>query len=78
MAERIQLNEMEMEKVIGGAFNFYTNSKGQEKCVVDGVGTYYVSSNAFDWIVSRTAGEGGNDPASMIVDEAIAAGYFWE
>lgn len=78
MTKRVQLNEKEMENVVGGAFNFYTNSKGQKRCYIDNIGTFYCSADAFDWFVQRTAGSGAYDSPSDILAEGKAAGYFWE
>lgn len=76
MANRVQLDEKQMENVVGGAFNFYTNSKGLQKCVVDNVGTYYVKPNAVNWVIQRTAGS--NVAASIVTQEALDLGYFSE
>ena len=50
MANRVELNEMEMEKVAGGDFWYdtHTNEDGSEymTCRVDNVGTFYCSANA--------------------------------
>ena len=76
---REELMDGQLEDVVGGAFNFYTSSSGASKCYVDDLGTsYFVSATAFTWIVQRTAGAGANDDPQVIVDEAIAAGYFWK
>lgn len=75
MANRVELNEMEMANVVGGAFSFYTKN-GVDKCYVDNYGSYYVSPNAFNWVVGRCAGC-DPDPADVI-NEALAAGYFWK
>ena len=74
MSKRVQLNEKEMEQIVGGAFNFYTKD-GQQKCYVDGIGTFYCSSEAFSWVVERTAG--CDDPSSVVVQEALDKKLFW-
>ena len=74
MAKRVQLNEEQVEKVVGGAFNFYTNKKGQQRCVVDDVGTYYVTPNAMMWVIERTAGS--DDSSAVVTQEALDLGYF--
>ncbi len=74
MDKRMQLNDDMLDEVVGGAFNFYTNSKGQKKCVVDGVGTYYVDDAAFTYIIQITSDP--NVPAQDAVNQALAAGHF--
>ena len=74
MSDRKELNEEALEQVVGGAFNFYTTQKGTNKCVVDGIGTYYVTADAFAWVVQKTAGD--KYSAQEVVNMAIAAGKF--
>ena len=75
MANRVELKDADIEKVVGGAFNFYTKGDN-EKCYVDGLGTYYVSDGAFEWVVNRTAGS--DVSSAQVVKEAISLGYFWK
>lgn len=74
MANRIELDEERLDEVVGGAFNYYTNSKGQRKCVVDGVGTYYVTADAFGAVCAYTSDT--SITAQEAVNWAISNGYF--
>ena len=69
------MNEHEVEKVVGGAFNFYTKN-GQEKCYVDNLGTFFCTEGAFEWVVNRTADM--TTPSTVVVEEALALGFFWK
>lgn len=71
---RVELNEEQLNDVVGGAFNYYTNSRGQSKCRVDDVGTYYVSSTGFENVVAYSSDI--TLTAQEIVDWALANGYF--
>ena len=76
MSKRIQLNNDEIEKIVGGAFNFYTSASGQPKCYIDDIGSYNCSGSAFSWFVERSAGS--SDSAQTILNEGISLGYFWQ
>ena len=71
---RIELDEERLDEVVGGAFNYYTNKTGQKKCVVDNVGTYYVSATGFENVVAYASDV--TLTAQQIVDWALANGYF--
>ena len=71
---RVQLNDAQTEDVVGGIFDFYTNKKGERKCAVEGIGTYYASADAFDWFVQYTCGD--KYTAQEVVDEGFRLGYF--
>ena len=79
---RVELNEMDMENVVGGAFryNTYKNPDGTEymKCKVDGVGIFYCSDNAKKKITAYIMNFGAqNISAAEVVDWAKSNGYFW-
>lgn len=80
MAERIQLNENELEDVVGGAFiyNTYTNDDGSSymTCRVEGDSTYYCTADAKDKISVFILTE---RPTSLqqIVNYAKDNGLFW-
>ena len=76
MADRMQLNENDLEDVVGGAFNFYTYKKtGEYLCYVDGIGTYKpTSSNSKNQIVKMCA-QNPNLTQQELVDLAINNGY---
>ena len=46
MADRIQLNEQDLNDVVGGEFHYQYNRKGQFICKVDSMGVYYAAENA--------------------------------
>ncbi len=71
---RIELDEERLDEVVGGAFNYYTTKKGTRKCAVDGVGTYYVSADAFGAVAAYASDT--SLTAEQIVNWAIANGYF--
>ena len=70
MKNRVQLNDQELENVVGGVFNFYT--KGSESlCYVEGSGTFLCSPDASAWIVQQmTSGASTED----VVAKAIESG----
>ena len=54
--------------------NYYTNSKGQSRCYVDDIGTYYVSSTGFEKVTAYSSDI--TLTAQEIVDWALDNGYF--
>lgn len=81
MAERIQLNEEQVESVVGGYFtyNTYTNDDGSEymTCRVDEIGTYKCTDNA-KRMISRFFMNNWDATAQDAVNYALANGYFSE
>ena len=75
MSDRVQLNEEQMEEVVGGIFDFYKTRSGENKCRVEGYGTYHASADAFDWFVQISAGD--HYSAQEIVKMGLEKGYFW-
>lgn len=71
---REMINEERLDEVSGGAFNYYTNKAGQRKCVVDDVGTYYVSADAFGAVAAYSSDV--SKTAQEVVQWALANGYF--
>ena len=76
MAERVQLNESDLDSVVGGAFNFY-NRNGKTQCYVDGVGTFYCSDSASAWIIEQVTGSSKLSP-SDVAAAALEKGLFWK
>lgn len=68
------IDEERLDEVVGGAFNYYTNKAGQRKCVVDGVGTYYVTADAFGAVAAYSSDT--SKTAQDVVNWAVANGYF--
>lgn len=82
MADRMELNEQELDSVVGGAFyyNTYTNEDGSEymTCRVDDFGTYYCSDNAKKKIVTYAMKKGvANVTVEELIQYALDNGYFW-
>jgi len=80
MAERVELNAMELESVVGGAFHYntHTNDDGSEymTCRVDDVGTYNCSENAKRKI-SLYFMDNPDASAEDAVNYALSIGVFW-
>ena len=74
---RIELDEQQMEDVVGGAFHFQYNRKGDYVCKVDGVGVYYAKESAKRAIAVYDAQNPGLGDAAL-TQWAIANGYLWE
>ena len=76
---RIELNDEQMENVVGGAFHYNThkNADGSEymTCRVDGAGTYYCTENAKRKISLYIM---NNESCTLndIINYALANGYF--
>lgn len=71
---REEIKEERLNEVVGGAFNYYTNSKGLARCYVDDIGTFYVSSTAFENVAAYASDV--TLTAQQVVDWALANGYF--
>ena len=71
---REELKEERLNEIVGGAFNYYTNSKGQARCYVDDIGTYYVTDTAFENVAAYASDVSLS--AQEVVDWALENGYF--
>ncbi len=72
---REELNEERLDEVVGGAFNYYTNSKGQRKCYIDDLGiAYYVTADAFGAVAAYSSDV--TLTVQQVTDWALANGYF--
>ena len=69
---RVELNEQNLENVVGGAFH-YIQRNGQTICIVDNVGNYYASPTAFAQISAHASDT--SLTAQEVVDWAVANGY---
>ncbi len=76
MAERVELKPEEMDKVVGGAFNYFEED-GQYYCLIDDVGLFKAKYSAKRQITQLILNNRG---ASLqeIVDLAIADGEIWQ
>ena len=69
------IDEVRLDEVVGGAFNYYTNSKGQRKVYIDSLGiAYYASADAFGAVAAYSSDV--NKTVQEITDWALANGYF--
>ena len=64
----------ELDLISGGAFNFYQKD-GSDLVYIDGIGTYYCSKEAGNWIASNAVK--CND-MELLVKQAIDDGLFWK
>ena len=77
MSKRIQLNDQDVEKVVGGAFNWYYDEQGARYCWVDGVGDFSVILEAKDrYAALKLAHKLDGWTAQMYVDVLVQEGYF--
>lgn len=72
---RVELKDMELEDVVGGAFNFYVGrTSGKLLCYVDGIGTYEANSASRD-NVTYLCFQYPELSASELVNLALQNGY---
>lgn len=76
MANHLELNEQDLELVIGGAFTYNTEADGTMTCRVDHVGTFYCTDNAKDKISAYILTH-KNATLQDVVDYALENKYFW-
>lgn len=76
MGNRMELNEQDLEEVVGGAFNFYTYKKtGEYLCYVDGIGTYKATSSKSKTQVTKMCAQNNGLSQQELADMAVAKGY---
>lgn len=78
MSNRIELNEQDLNDVVGGAFHYNTKPDGSMTCRVDHVNkTFNCTENAKNKISIYIM---NHDDCTLqdIIDFAIQNGYFWE
>ncbi len=74
MKNRVQLTDQDLDNVVGGAFNFYTKDT-ENRCYIDGMGTYLCSPEASAWVVKQiTSGV----PTADVLAQAVENGLFWK
>ena len=73
---RMELNEQDMEEVVGGAYHYYYHKDGTITVKVDNVGTYNCSPDAKIKIVAYKLENEGTPPAE-VVQYAIDNGLYW-
>jgi len=75
---RIELNEQNLDDVVGGAFIFYTNKEtGEQLCYAEGIGVYKPTSSSSKRDLSIMCARAENNGKSQqeLLDMAIANGY---
>lgn len=74
---RVELNEKDIEDVVGGAYNFYYDQDGAKRCDVDGFGDYKCTADARDKLTAlklQHKGEGWT--TAMYVQAMLDMGKF--
>lgn len=76
MNEHVELNDQELEMVIGGAFHYNTRPDGSMYCRVDDDKTYNCTDNAKQKISTFFV---KNPDATLqdAINYALQNGYFW-
>ena len=77
MEERKNLNEQDLEDVVGGAFKYKEDDEGNCRCKVDNIGIYNCVPNAKGRIMKYMAQYEFKKSAQEIVDWALSQGIFW-
>jgi len=76
---RIELNEQNLEDVVGGAFNFYydPNNNGARSCYVDNVGNFTCTAEARDRLTAlKLEHKKDHWSAQQYVNVLVNEGYF--
>ena len=74
--DRMQLNEENLDEVVGGKFTFYTDQSGNPRCKVTDFGKFYTSADGFfKYITMRNASP--NLTEAEYVQMAIDQGIIW-
>lgn len=74
---REEINEQMLDDVVGGAFTYQYNRKGQYVVKVDGVGMYYAAENAKRQLNLHNAQNPGIS-AEELTKWAVDQGLFWK
>jgi len=81
MVNRIELNETDLDKVVGGAFHYNTLPDGSMTCRVDGYGSYgggtYKCTENAKRKISLYFMNHENASLQDAVNYALQNGYFW-
>ena len=77
MTNRVELNEMELDQVVGGAFHYNEDDNGGYTCRVDGKKTYHCTSNAKNKISAFIVTHHGCT-LDDVINYAKQNGYFWD
>ena len=76
MADRIQLNEQDLQEVVGGAFNFFNNvHTGEPMCYADGIGMFKPTSENSKAQIIRMCAQNDGLSQQELVNMALANGY---
>ena len=78
MADRVQLNNDDVEQVVGGAYNFYYDNDGAYCCYVDGIGNFKVKAEARDRLTAlKLLHKQDRWTAAQYVDALVSEGMFY-
>lgn len=78
MTDRVELNELDVEDIVGGSYNFYYDAQGARRCDVDNVGDFACDAEARDRLTAlKLLHRGQGWTAQMYVDQLINEGHFW-
>ena len=71
---RVELNEQELEDVVGGAFSFYNNKRGEPRVNVYGLGVYACKDDAFTTYINiYSANQGASDAEILVLLQEAGA-----
>lgn len=75
---RVELNDKQVDEVVGGSFNWWREEDGTRKCYVTGTGGTYIctadAKDTFAWLKAEHRGEGWTE--AQYVQALIQAGDF--
>lgn len=77
MGNRMELNDQDLDMVVGGAFHYNTMSDGSMTCRVDNDKTYKCTDNAKQKI-STFFVKNPNATLQDAINYALQNGYFWQ
>ena len=75
-SDRIQLNEENLDEVVGGKFVFYTDQNGNPRCKVTDIGRFYTTSDGFFKYITMKNEQPGLSDAEY-VQIALSKGIIW-
>lgn len=75
---RVELNDQDLEDVVGGAFNWYYDPNGIRSCFVDGVGDFVCNAESRDrYTALKLQHKKDRWSAQQYVDVLVSEGLLW-